>query len=98
LARGRTLKVIIFVAILSLLAADVSVGCGKGAYVYGPVEQKFLTGPDDPDKYIMIGGQTYQVTPYFFTTVSVGDWVRFNGRTWSIVKKANGTVPPQSQP
>jgi hypothetical protein len=28
----------------------------------------------------------------------VGDVVKFNGSKWSIVKKADGTVPAQSSP
>lgn len=97
LTQGRTLKVLVFVAVLSLLAADISVGCGKGAYVYGPVEQKFVTSSNEPDRTILISGQPYDVPRYFYDIVSIGDWVRFNGRTWSIVKRADGSVPPKVQ-
>ena len=97
--RGQTVRAVVFVAILSLLAADISVGCGRNAYVYGPVEQKYTTGSDESEKLILIGGQTYQVLPTFFAEVSVGDTVKFNGRVWSVVKRANGApVPGQSTP
>ncbi|HLW47142.1 MAG TPA: hypothetical protein VKW09_05180 [bacterium] len=95
--RGSTLRVIFFVALLSLLAADVSIGCGKDTYVYGPVEQKYVTGSNELDKLIMVSGQTYQVPAYFYDQVSVGDTVKYNGRSWSIVKRADGTVPPKTQ-
>jgi len=97
--RGQTVKAIIFVAILALLAADVSIGCGKNAYVYGPVEQMYTKGPDDYDRQIMVNGQTYLVSPSFFSQISVGDTVKYNGSKWSIVKYADGRpVPAQSSP
>jgi hypothetical protein len=97
--RDQAIRAIVFAAILALLAADFTVGCGKNAYVYGPVTQKYTTGANsDPDKMIEIGGQTYLVPPGFYTSVQVGDIVRFNGHTWSIVKKADTPAPAQSPP
>jgi|SRR5215469_2228325 len=96
--QGQTVRAVVFVAILSLLAADVSVGCGANAYVYGPVEQKYTTGSDEGEKLILIGGQTYQVPPTFFAEVSVGDTVKYNGRVWTVVKRAGAPVPSQSTP
>jgi hypothetical protein len=97
--RGQTVRAVIFVAILSLLAADISVGCGANAYVYGPVEQKYTKAPDEFDGQIMVAGQTYLVPGSFFAKVSVGDTVRYNGHVWSIVKYADGRpVPAQSTP
>ena len=97
--RGQTVRAVIFVALLSLLAADVSVGCGREAYVYGPVEQKYTTGSDESEKLILVGGQTYQVPPTFFMEISVGDTIKYNGRKWSIVKRSDGRpVPAQWQP
>lgn len=98
--RGQTVKAIIFVAILSLLAADISVGCGRTTYVYGPVEQKYVTSENkDPDKLIMISGQTYLVPPSFFAAIEVGDTVKYNGKKWAIIKRADGSpVPAQWAP
>jgi len=97
--RGQTVRAVIFVAILSLLAADLSVGCGRNAYVYGPVEQKYTTGSDEGDRLIMIQGQTYLVPPAFYTVISVGDTVKYNGTKWSIIKYADGRpVPAQYAP
>ena len=86
--RGQTAKALLFVALLSLLAADISVGCGSKAYVYGPVTQKFNTGAVQEEHMILINGDTYTVPIGFFEHVQVGDTVKFNGREWSIVKKA----------
>jgi hypothetical protein len=82
-----------------VLAADVSVGCGSHAYVYGPVEQKYASVIGEVDKTIMVAGQTYQVPASFFSAISVGDTVKFNGTKWSIVKTADGRpVPAQYAP
>lgn len=91
--QGRTVRVLLFVAILSLLAADVSVGCGAKAYVYGPVTQKFSTSIQE-DHLILVNGQSYSVPYDFFQRVQVGDTVRFNGSVWSIVSKGNGPEQP----
>ncbi|MHB8732364.1 MAG: hypothetical protein ACYDAB_11315 [bacterium] len=97
--RGQTVRAVIFVAILSLLAADISVGCGKNAYVYGPVEQKYVKNRDEFDPQIMVGGQTYLVPVTFFDAISVGDTVKYNGTKWSIVKTSDGRpVPAQYAP
>lgn len=97
--RGQAVRAVIFVAILSLLAADLSIGCGANAYVFGPVEQKYVKNPDDYDGLIMVQGQTYQVPRTFYTVIAVGDTVKYNGRKWSIVKTGDGRpVPAQWQP
>ena len=97
--RGQTVRAIVFVAILSLLAADISVGCGANAYVYGPVEQKYTKTPDEFDGQIMVSGQTYLVPTAFFDAIRVGDTVKYNGRKWAIVKRADGSpVPAQWAP
>ena len=96
--RGQTAKVLVFVVLLSFLAADMSVGCGRAAYVFGQVEQKFSPTSQETDRLVMISGQTYLVPPLFFSQIDVGDTVKFNGSKWSIVKKADGTVPAQSSP
>ncbi len=97
--RGQTARVLLFVALLSLLAADFSVGCGAHAYVYGPVEQKYNSGAGEVDKLIMVGGQTYQVPATFYSVISVGDTVKYNGTKWAIVKTADGRpVPAQYAP
>ncbi len=88
--RTRTVKALFFVALLSVFAADIEVGCGQ-EYVYGPVSQK-LTGTEQA-YLIMVNGTPYEVPPPFFLRVQVGDTVRFNGKEWSIVKPGETNVP-----
>ena len=92
--RIRTLHVVLFVLVLTMFAADVTVGCGSG-YIYGQVTQKYRTGGDAWDFIIAVNGQTYNVPPTFYQSVIVGDWVRFNGKDW--VKAKPPTNPPTLQ-
>lgn len=90
--RFRTLQALLFVLVLSVFAADFSVGCGQG-YVYGPVTQKFRTGGDAEAWNIAVNGTPYTVPQEFFNRVSMGDTVKFTGSNWEIVKTASGTTP-----
>ncbi len=38
---SRIVRTVVFIAILSMFAAEFSVGCGQ-EYVYGPVDKKFV--------------------------------------------------------
>jgi len=93
--RGPMLKALLFIAILSVFAADFSVGCGQG-YVYGPVTQKLNTGGGNGDYLIAVDGATYDVPLSFYNQVRVGDTVKFDGRAWTIVKPAGAS--PASTP
>ena len=92
--RIRALHVVLFVLVLTMFAADFTVGCGSG-YIYGQVTQKYRTGGDAWDFIIAVNGQTYNVPPTFYQSVIVGDWVRFNGKDW--VKAKPPTNPPTLQ-
>ena len=92
--RIRTLRVVLFVLVLTMFAADFTAGCGSG-YIYGQVTQKYRTGHDSWDFIISVNGQSYNVPPTFFQTVAVGDWVRFNGKDWTKAKPP--TNPPTLQ-
>lgn len=91
--RSRMFKALLFVAVLSVFAADFAVGCGQG-YVYGPVSQKLNTGGDAGDHLIEVNGTAYDVPIAFFNQVRVGDTVKFNGREWTIVKPGPTTTTP----
>jgi hypothetical protein len=86
-------KALLFVGILSLFAADVSVGCGQG-YVYGPVTQKYASGADTGDHLISVNGTAYDVPLGFFTRVHLGDTVKFDGKAWTVVKRAQAPATP----
>ena len=87
--RIRTIQVLLFVAVLSMFAADFSVGCGQG-YVNGPVTQKFRGSGDAGNFSIAVNGTPYDVPQNFWYAVNVGDTVKFTGKQWEIVKTANG--------
>ncbi len=89
----RTLQALMFVLVLSLLAADFSVGCGQG-YVYGPVTQKFTRGGDSGDTWLIaVSGTPYEVPLGFYTKVELGDTVKYTGKQWQIIKTARGETP-----
>jgi hypothetical protein len=90
--RPRTLQALLFVLVLSVFAADFTVGCGQG-YVYGPVTQKFHTGGDSEAWNIAVNGTPYTVPLEFYDRVHLGDTVKFAGSHWEIVKTASGVTP-----
>ncbi len=95
--RGQTVKAFFLVAILSVFAADISVGCGQG-YVYGIVNQKISNQSGGPDRQLVINSETYDVPVSFYNVVQVGDAVRFTGGNWTIVKRATAPPPASSSP
>lgn len=93
---ARTLTVFIVVGLLSVFAADVTIGCGQD-YVYGAVTQKINAGHEQ-NNTIMVNGQPYEVPLTFYERVQVGDMVRFNGKEWSIVKSGQSPNVPALPP
>lgn len=88
----RTIKTLVFVALLAALAADLSVGCGQG-YVYGPVTQKFTSGEGVDQTQLAVNGDPYLVPYSFYQQVRIGDIVKFDGKEWTIVKRAGAITP-----
>ncbi len=88
----RTIQALVFVLVLSVFAADFTVGCGSG-YVYGPVTQKYRSGGDAESWTIAVNGTPYAVPIEFYNRVNLGDTVKFTGSQWEIVKTASGTPP-----
>ncbi len=95
--RGRTVSVLFFIAMLSWFAADFTMGCGHG-YVYGPVDQKFTKNQAEADAQIAVNNVPYNVPLSFYSQVQVGDTVKFDGRSWTIVKRANSPKPASPTP
>jgi hypothetical protein len=94
----RTVQAVLFVMVLSLFAADFSMGCGKG-YVYGPVTQKFNRGGDSQTYLIAVSGTPYEVPMDFWQKVQLGDTVKYTGKQWQLVKTAKGETPaPSNEP
>jgi hypothetical protein len=88
----RTIQALVFMLVLSVFAADFSVGCGSG-YVYGPVTQKYRSGGDSETWNIAVDGTPYTVPLEFYNRVNLGDTVKFTGNQWQIVKTASGATP-----
>jgi hypothetical protein len=90
--RVRTIQALLFVLMLSALAADMSVGCGQQGYVNGTVTQKFsYSGNRGP--LIAVNGQTYEVPEGFYSQVQVGDSVRFSSGRWEVIRTPNEPAP-----
>ena len=90
--RVRTIQALLFVLMLSALAADMSVGCGQQGYVYGAVTQKFSSSADR-GRLISVNGQNFEVPEDFYTQVQVGDTVRFSHGHWEVVRTPNEPAP-----
>lgn len=93
----RLATALVFIAALSVLAADLSVGCGQ-PYVYGVVSQKYPDTGERQAWLLQVGSESWAVPESFFHQVQLGDTVKFDGKSWSIVKTANGTVPANAAP
>lgn len=81
--RNQTVIALLFVAVLAVLTADFTVGCGQG-YVHGQVTQKYTGGQGT--YLIAVNGKPYAVPQTFYDSVQVGEMVRFDGKEWSVEK------------
>ena len=87
----RTIQALVFVLVLSVFAADFSIGCGQG-YVYGPVTAKYRSGGEADQGTIAVSGSPYTVPLEFYNRVQLGDTVKYTNH-WEIVKTATGATP-----
>lgn len=98
--RGQAVNVVVLIAMLALCAAEFTVGCGEG-YVHGYVTQKIspMGSQQENDRQLVINGRTFSLIPVsFYNQVQVGDLVKFDGRNWTIEKKANAPQPASPSP
>lgn len=80
---------LLLVSILVISLAQVFPSCGQdqsGNEVVGWVEAKKLD-PTDRTFVLVINGHDYDVPSPFWQTVRVGDLVKWDGITWTIVRK-----------
>lgn len=84
-------KVVLFV-ILATTLAQAFPSCGENVEIVGWVERK---GVDQMGHtfFITINSVDYDVPGYFWQQVQIGDLVKWDGTTWTIVRKA-GQPPP----
>jgi hypothetical protein len=94
------LKTVLFVVLSATLAQVPSCGGGdtsEGTGVVGWVEAKRIEQSNHAS-ILVINSVEYEVPGYFYRQVEVGDLVKWDGTTWTIVKKRNASsrVPPVS--
>ncbi len=86
---------IVVLASLLISLAQMLPSCGgddSGPVVIGWVEAKHRDASADAYE-IVINGAYYDVPAYFWDQVRVGDLVKWDGKVWTIVKKAGAVVP-----
>ena len=100
------LKVVLFVVLTTTLAQAFPScgGGGEATEVVGWVEAKRLDASNHTF-LLVINSAEYEVPGYFYQQVEIGDLVKWDGMTWTIVKKrsaSSGLSPlafiPQSGP
>ncbi|GEM_PF-2637230 len=85
------LAVVAVVLALAAFTADITIGCAP-AYVYGVVAQKYASTGDRMTWILRIEDEFYPVPQDFYNRAQLGDTVKFDGRAWSIVKRAGPTL------
>jgi len=85
------IKIVLFATLLiSLAQMFPSCGGDEGGVVIGWVEAKRRDPAFDVFE-LVINGAAYEVPAYFWDQVKVGDLVKWDGKVWTIVKKAART-------
>lgn len=88
------LKVVLVVFLVTSLA-QITPSCGGSetsrpgdALVIGTVEYKRILQPDRSHTIFVLGTE-YDVLPAFWQQVNVGDLVKWDGKVWTIVRRAS---------
>ncbi len=89
--RPPRLAAVAVVLALAAFTADITIGCGP-AYVYGVVAQKYASTGDRMTWILQVEDEFYPVPQAFYDRVQLGDTVKFDGRAWSVVKRAGPTL------
>jgi hypothetical protein len=86
------LKAVLLVVVATTLAQVFPSCGGEKLEVVGWVERKGVD-PSGHSFYVTINSVDYDVPGYFYQQVQIGDLVKWDGTTWTIVTKA-GQPPP----
>jgi hypothetical protein len=86
------LKAVLLVVVATTLAQVFPSCGGEKVEVVGWVERKGVD-PSAHSFYVTINSVDYDVPGYFYQQVQMGDLVKWDGTTWTIVTKA-GQPPP----
>jgi hypothetical protein len=80
----------VLLVILATTLAQAFPSCGEKVDVVGWIEAKGVE-PAGHTFYVTINSVDYDVPAYFWQQVQVGDLVKWDGITWTIVKKRSET-------
>jgi hypothetical protein len=83
---------VVLLAVLATTLAQVFPSCGEKIEIVGWIERKGVE-PAGHTYYITINSVDYDVPGYFWQQVQVGDLVKWDGTTWTIVRKAGQPAP-----
>jgi hypothetical protein len=83
------LRIVLLITMMTTVA-QIFPSCGgeEGVQVVGWVEAKRVDASAHSFA-ITINSTDYEVPGYFYAQVQVGDLVKWDGQTWTIVKKAS---------
>ncbi len=87
-----TLLLVALTTIAQIVPSCGGGGDDEGAGVVGWVEMKKVE-PGAHAFILVINSTDYEVPGYFWQQVEVGDLVKWDGRTWKIVKRADPQKP-----
>lgn len=77
---------VVLLVVLATTLAQAFPSCGEKVEVVGWVEGKGIE-PVGHTFYVTINSVDYDVPGYFWSQVQIGDLVKWDGITWTIVKK-----------
>ena len=86
------LKAVLLVVVATTLAQIFPSCGGENVEIVGWVERKGIEATGH-SFYVTINSVDYNVPGYFWQQVQIGDLVKWDGTTWTIVRKA-GESPP----
>jgi hypothetical protein len=88
------LRIVLLVTMMTTVA-QIFPSCGseESAQLVGWVEAKRVDATSH-SFVVIINSTDYEVPGYFFAQVQVGDLVKWDGHTWTIVKKASEGMNP----
>jgi hypothetical protein len=83
------MKVLVLVALFAMVAQIMPSCGGEGKEIVGWVEEKFVVKSEPGRQYmIVVNHVEYDVIPGFWSSVQVGDFVKYDGFQWTIVRKS----------
>jgi hypothetical protein len=88
----ETLRILLLIATIAIAQVFPSCGGDESTQIVGWVEAKHVEGATHSFS-ITLNSTDYEVPGYFYAQVDVGDLVKWDGKTWTIVRKA-GQPPP----